>query len=73
MQSEKVNVHRDGMIKTAIAMVLGSVVVFYGNLMPESHWIAYFPALLLCAFFIPRYRFLIIFFTACLWTGFAVW
>jgi competence protein ComEC len=72
VQSEKVNVHRDGMIKTAIAMVLGSVIVFYGNLIPESHWIAYFPALLLCAFFIPRYRFLIIFFTTCLWTGFAV-
>jgi len=60
------------MIKTAIAMVLGSVVVFYGNLILESHWIAYFPALLLFAFFNPRYRILIIFFTACLWTGLAV-
>jgi len=59
----------DGMIKTAIAMVLGSVVVFYGNLIPERHWIAYFPALLLLAFFIPRYRFLITLLAACLWAG----
>ena len=60
------------MIKTAIAMVLGSVVVFYGNLIPGRHWIAYLPALLFFAFFIPRYRFLIILSASCLWTGFWV-
>ena len=59
----------DGMIKTAIAMVLGSVIVFYGNLIPERHWIAYLPVLLLFAFFVPAYRFLITLFAACLWAG----
>ena len=57
------------MIKTAIAMVLGSVIVFYGNLIPERHWIAYLPFLLLFAFLVPGYRFLITLFAACLWAG----
>ena len=60
----------DGMIKTAIAMVLGSVIVFYGNLVPERDWIAYLPALLLIAFFNHRYRFPIILLASCLWSGF---
>jgi len=60
----------DGMIKTAIAMVLGSVIVFYSNLIPERYWIVYLPVLLLFAFFIPKYRFLITLLAACLWAGF---
>ena len=60
------------MIKIALAMVLGSAVVFYANLLPDRYWIAYFPILLIAAFFIPRYRFLILFAASCLWTGFSV-
>ena len=69
MQSVKVDKHTDGMINIAIAMALGSVLAFYGSVLPQGHWIAYLPALLLFAFYLPRYRFLILLAASFLWAG----
>ena len=41
----------------AVAIVLGSLLAFYGNELPDSSWSAFAPLLLLLCFFLPRYRF----------------
>jgi competence protein ComEC len=57
------------MVNTAIAMALGSVFAFYGNILPGGHWIAWLPALLAFAFLLPRYRFLILLVASFLWAS----
>jgi competence protein ComEC len=61
--------HRDGMINTAIALFLGSVVAFYSSDIPDRYWISYLPVLLLLAFLNSRYRFPLLMIAAYLWTG----
>ncbi len=60
------------MIKIAIALALGSVFAFFGNVLPEGHWIAYLPALLLFARYLPRYRFLVLLVASFLWASFFI-
>ncbi|MDH3388008.1 MAG: DNA internalization-related competence protein ComEC/Rec2 [Gammaproteobacteria bacterium] len=52
----------------AVAIVLGSLLAFYGNELPDSSWSAFAPLLLLLCFFLPRYRFLLLAATAYLWS-----
>ena len=60
--------HRDGMIKIAIALVLGSIAAFYSSVLPDRYWISYLPVLLLLAFFNPKFRFPVLLISAYLWT-----
>ena len=61
--------HRDGMIKSALVLVLGSVAAFYGTAIPDRYWVSYLPVLLLLAFFNPKYRFPILMIAAYLWAS----
>lgn len=61
--------HRDGMIKTAIALVLGSITAFYGSVLPDQYWISYLPVLLLLAFLNPKYRLPILLIAGYLWAS----
>ena len=61
--------HRDGMIKTAIALVLGSITAFYSSVLPDQYWISYLPVLLLLAFLNPKYRLPILLIAAYLWAS----
>jgi competence protein ComEC len=61
--------HRDGMIKTAIALIIGSVTAFYSSDLPDRYWISYLPILLLLVFLTSRYRFPILLITAYLWAS----
>ena len=45
--------HKDGMLKTAVALVLGSIIAFYSREIPDRYWISYLPLLLLLAFLNP--------------------
>ncbi|MDH3449570.1 MAG: DNA internalization-related competence protein ComEC/Rec2 [Gammaproteobacteria bacterium] len=56
------------MPRYAVAIVLGSLLAFYGNELPDSSWSAYAPLLLLWSFFLPRYRFLLLAAAAYLWS-----
>jgi len=55
------------MIKTAIALVMGSVAAFYSSDIPDRYWISYLPVLLLLAFLCPKFRFSILLIAAYLW------
>jgi competence protein ComEC len=59
--------HRDGMIKSALVLVLGSVAAFYGTVIPDRYWVSYLPVLLLLAFFNPKFRFPVLLIAAYLW------
>ena len=63
--------HRDGVdvVNSALAIALGSTLAFYGSDIPDRFWFAYLPLLLICACFIPRYRFFIFICIAYLWTN----
>ena len=64
--------HKDGMINTAIALVLGSIAAFYSSVIPDRYWISYLPILLLLAFLNSRYRFQILLIAAYLWACFNI-
>ncbi len=55
------------MIKTAMALTIGSVAAFYSSDIPDRYWISYLPILLLLAFFNSKYRFLILLIASYLW------
>ena len=59
--------HRDGMIKTAIALITGSVAAFYSSELPDRFWISYLPVLLLLAFLNSKFRFPILLIAAYFW------
>ena len=61
--------HRDGMIKFAVALVLGSIAAFYNTEIPDRYWFSYLPALLLICFYNPRYRFALLVAAAYLWAS----
>ena len=61
--------HRDGMVRNALAIATGSILAFYGAFIPDGFWLAYLPILLVWACLQPRYRFLILTGAAFLWTG----
>ncbi len=55
------------MIKTAIALITGSVAAFYSSELPDRFWISYLPVLLLLAFLNCKFRFPILLISAYLW------
>ena len=55
------------MIRVAIALVVGSIVAFYSNLVPDRYWISYLPVLLLLALLNSKYRFPILLVASYLW------
>jgi len=57
------------MIKTAIALLLGSIAAFYSNVIPDRYWASYLPILLLLSFLNPRYQFSILLIAAYLWAA----
>jgi len=61
--------HRDGMIKTAIALVIGSVTAFYSSDIPDRYWISYLPILLLLVFLNCKFRSPILLIAAYLWAS----
>ncbi len=60
------------MINIAAAMILGSIAVFYGGIVPDSYWLSFLPMLLLLAFCNRGYRFPILLAAAYLWAGFNI-
>ena len=52
----------------AAAIVLGSLLAYYGNELPDLTWTAYAPILLLLCFYQPNYRFILLAATAYLWS-----
>ena len=63
---------RDGMIRVAITLVVGSIVAFYSNLIPDRYWISYLPVLLLLALLNSKYRFPILLMASYLWACFNI-
>ena len=57
------------MVNNALAIVLGSMLAFYGSDITDRFWIAYLPLLLVFAWSQPRYRFFILIGIAFLWTS----
>jgi len=57
------------MPRYALAMVLGALLAFFGNRLPDPFWSAYLPLLLLFAYFNPAYRFVLLLFAATLWSS----
>ena len=55
------------MIKTAIALITGSVAAFYSSELPDRFWISYLPVLLLLAFLNSKFRFPILLIAAYFW------
>lgn len=51
----------------AVAIVLGSLLAFYGNELPDRFWSAYVPILLLLCRYNPPYRLLLLAGAAYLW------
>ncbi len=57
------------MVNNAVAIVLGSMLAFYGGDIPDRFWISFLPVLSICACFNPRYRFFILIGVAYLWSS----
>jgi len=57
------------MIKTAIALVIGSVTAFYSSDIPDRYWISYLPILLLLVFLNCKFRSPILLIAAYLWAS----
>ncbi len=53
----------------ALAMVLGSLLAYYGNELPDRFWSALVPMLLLLVVYNPRFRLLLLMATAYLWSA----
>jgi competence protein ComEC len=53
----------------ALAIVLGSLLAFYGNDLPDRSWCALAPILLLLCRYCPGYRFILVFTAAFLWSS----
>ena len=53
----------------ALAILVGALLAFYGNRLPDPFWSAYAPALLLLACCHSRYRFLLLLAAAFLWSS----
>ena len=53
----------------ALAILVGALLAFYGNRLPDPFWSAYVPALLLLACCHSRYRFLLLLAAAFLWSS----
>ncbi|MCP4469767.1 MAG: DNA internalization-related competence protein ComEC/Rec2 [Gammaproteobacteria bacterium] len=53
----------------ALAILMGALIAFYGNRLPDPFWSAYAPALLLLACCCCRYRFVFLLAAAFLWSS----
>ena len=53
----------------ALAIVLGSLVAFYGNELPDQYWSVLVPILLLLFYCCPAYRFILLLSAAYLWSS----
>jgi competence protein ComEC len=60
------------MPRYTVAIVLGSLLAFYGNELPEQFWSAFAPMFLLLGFYCRRYRFVLWFVAAYLWSSAAL-
>ena len=57
------------MPQQALAIVLGTLLAFYGNELPDQSWSALVPILLLLCRFCPAYRFTLVLTAALLWSS----
>ncbi len=57
------------MPQLALAIVLGSLLAFYGNELPDRAWSAFMPILLLLCRYCPGYRFALVLSAAFLWSS----
>ena len=57
------------MPQQALAIVLGTLLAFYGNELPDQAWSALVPILLLLCRFCPAYRFTLVLTAALLWSS----
>lgn len=57
------------MPRYAVAIVLGCLLAFYGNELPDQFWSAFAPMFLLLGFYCRRYRFALWFVAAYLWSS----
>jgi len=53
----------------ALAILVGALIAYYGNRLPDPFWSAYAPALLLLACCHSRYRFVLLLMAAFLWSS----
>ncbi len=53
----------------ALAILLGALIAFYGNELPDRYWSAYAPMLLLLCRYCPVYRFVLLLFASWLWSA----
>ena len=60
------------MPRYAVAIVLGSLLALYGNELPDQFWSAFVPMLLLLGFYSRRYRLVLWFLAAYLWSSAAL-
>ena len=57
------------MPQLALAIVLGSLLAFYGNELPDRAWSALLPIPLLLCLYCPGYRFALVLSAAFLWSS----
>ncbi len=53
----------------AVAILLGSLLAFYGNQLPDQYWSAFAPICLLLCFSSPAYRFVLLITASFLWSS----